>query len=132
MRTARKTNLIMPGLGYEIASMWAKLPSDHLSVALAALEPELKREHAYRLATLKDAADRRTHVLHMTGLIAGFGIALAMLGAAVWLGINNQPWLAALMAGPSIIAIIKILVLRRSGPDDIKDVGKAQSKVQPL
>lgn len=83
------------------------------------------------MAALKDAAARRTHVLHMTGLIAGFGIAVGMLGASVWLGINNQGWLAALMAGPSIIAIIKILVLRKSGHDDVKEVGKAQGRAQP-
>ncbi|GAA2284933.1 hypothetical protein GCM10010149_33220 [Nonomuraea roseoviolacea subsp. roseoviolacea] len=116
--------------GLEIAAQWAQLPAEHLQVALKALDPQLKREHEYRMAQLdkqeREIAARRTHMLHMTGIVAGFAIAVGMLVAAVLLGMNNQPWLAVLLSGPSILALIKVFVLRSSGSADMEAMKAAQ------
>ncbi|MFI7610671.1 hypothetical protein ACIBP6_05455 [Nonomuraea terrae] len=67
----------------------------------------------------REVAARRTHAINMAGIVAGVAIAAGMLVAAVFLGINNQPWLAALLSGPSILALIKVFVLRKSGNGDM-------------
>ncbi|MFE3738982.1 hypothetical protein [Streptomyces sp. NPDC059134] len=115
--------------GLEIAMQWAELPPEHLRNALAALEPQLAREHEYRMAQDKalqeanllrlrlqaeEEQNRRTHNLYMVGLIAGFIIALGMLTGAVVVGVNGEPWLAASLSGPSVLALAGLFVLRKS------------------
>ncbi|MFG1706474.1 hypothetical protein ACFLIM_25095 [Nonomuraea sp. M3C6] len=51
--------------GFEIGSLWGQIPVEHLQVALKALEPQLKREHEFRMKQLDKkenevAARRRT------------------------------------------------------------------------
>ncbi|MEU1390905.1 MULTISPECIES: hypothetical protein [unclassified Nonomuraea] len=116
--------------GFEIASLWGQIPVEHLQVALKALEPELKREHEFRMKRLdKEEAEtsaRRMHALQMTGVIAGLVLAVGMIGGAVLLGSNGQPWLAALLCGgPSIIVLIKMFVLRKSDKSDTATVSEA-------
>ncbi|CAM4064688.1 hypothetical protein KIPE111705_38705 [Kibdelosporangium persicum] len=103
----------------QIAQMWAKLPPKHLEAALRALEPELRREHEHRLA-------RMAHVRYMCGLGAGFVIAIGMLTSAVFVGINGQPWLAALFTGPSMLALAKLFVIRRADAADARQITRAQ------
>jgi hypothetical protein len=124
----------------EIALQWAQLPAEHLEVSLKALEPQLKREHAYRMEqeARKQALEverlrleseqkqleaqldfdenqaKRTHALYMCGLGAGFLVCVGMLVGAVVVGINNQPWLAAMLSGPSVVALVTLFVLRKS------------------
>lgn len=121
--------------GLEIAMRWAELPAEHLSTALKALNPQLAREHAYRMAQLaseaQEKADCRRHRLQMTGLITGLVLAVGMLAGAVMLGINDQPWLAAAFMGPSLLVLVKIFVLRETTTADIKAVQKAHANVQP-
>ncbi|GLW07891.1 hypothetical protein Misp01_30210 [Microtetraspora sp. NBRC 13810] len=117
--------------GYEISKMWGQLSPEHLRVALKALEPQLAREEAFRLAQLnaemEEKKDRRAHVQHMTGLVAGLLIAIGTLAGAVMLGIHAQPWLALLLSGPSVFALVKIFVLRRTTSNDLKELRRAQA-----
>ncbi|MEU1880861.1 hypothetical protein ABZ470_26440 [Streptosporangium sp. NPDC020072] len=121
--------------GLEIAVQWGQLPPEHLRAALKALEPQLAREHAYRMACLKaemqSEKDRRAHVLRMTGLVAGLAMAVGMLAAAVVLGVNGQPWLAAALSGPSVIVLVKIFVLGHVGADDVKQLMKGSNSQMP-
>lgn len=121
--------------GLEIATRWAELPPEHLRAALRMLESQLAREHEYKKAILEaetqQAKNRQTYMLHMTGLYVGVALALAMLAAAVALGINGQPWLATLMTGPSLIALIKIVILRQSNDDDMRAVRQQVSAQVP-
>ncbi|AZM56298.1 hypothetical protein DMA15_29965 [Streptomyces sp. WAC 01529] len=56
--------------------------------------------------------------------IIGATIAVAMLGAGVY--VAQDAWrLATLLCGPSLLALGKIFVLRRSDPDDRKADGRA-------
>jgi hypothetical protein len=70
--------------GLEIAAQWAALPPEHLRVALARLEPELKRQHEARMKTLAleeqaqmkstaldEVQAKRDFVLRLTGLCVG-------------------------------------------------------------
>ncbi|WP_406452244.1 hypothetical protein OG782_18235 [Streptomyces sp. NBC_00876] len=137
----------MISAGLDIAARWGDaLGPEQLQLALKALEPQLKREHeirmkqldnlraqAERAATLekaagdrnvRDAERRRNHVYRMSGLVAGVALSLALLGAGVVVA-PEQPWLAAGLCGPSLLALVKVFVLRRSDPSDMKAVERA-------
>jgi hypothetical protein len=130
-----------------IAMKWgAVLGPEKLEIALKALEPQLKRDHQAlmrRLDMQREAAERadaaaaaaperearerqeqRKHNRHMAGLVVGAVVAIAMLGAGVHVA-QDAWWLATLLCGPSLLALAKIFVLRRSDPDDMKFVSKA-------
>lgn len=111
----------------QIARTWAQLPPKHLEVALKALEPELQREHEHRLQLLRDAQqeNQRRHVRYLCGLWAGFSIAVGMLTAAVVVGVNQQLWLAALLTGPSLLALAKLFVIRRADTADTTRITEA-------
>ncbi|MEU3491154.1 hypothetical protein [Streptomyces massasporeus] len=47
-----------------------------------------------------------------------------MLGAAVYVAPVNG-WLSALLCGPSLLALVKVFVLRRSDPGDMRAVSLA-------
>ncbi|WP_410665275.1 hypothetical protein [Amycolatopsis sp. lyj-84] len=119
-----------PSRAVQIARMWARVPAEHLEVALKALEPELQREHERQLESIRREDARRLEVLrneqeerrqrhfrHLCGLWAGFALVVGML-----VGVNGQACLAALLAGPSLIALAKIFVLRRSDPTDARQL----------
>ncbi|WP_330306205.1 MULTISPECIES: hypothetical protein [unclassified Streptomyces] len=146
--------------GMNIAMKWGEvLGPEKLEIALKALEPQLKRDHQAfmkRLDMQREAAERadaaaaaaaereaqekqeqRRHNRHMAGLAVGAVVAIAMLGAGVYVA-QDAWWLAALLCGPSLLALAKIFVLRRSDPDDMKFVAgaarsstNAASQVQP-
>lgn len=120
---------------------WAELPSEHLQAALKALEPQLRREHEARMEREKVASKielermrlsveegqaARSHTLYLLGLIAGFIVTIGMLAGAVIVGINNQPWLAALLAGPSVSILAGLFVLRRNDHNQMKALLAAQ------
>lgn len=118
--------------GMGIAARWGEvLGPEKLQVAMVAVEKQLKREHemAMRRLDLKaEAADRerreeRAHRRHMAGLAAGVAISSVLLGAGVYVA-RDAWWLATLLCGPSLLALAKIFVLRRSDPDDMKVLGR--------
>ncbi|MEU5157888.1 hypothetical protein [Glycomyces sp. NPDC021274] len=102
---------------HQWALQWAELPSEHLKIALEALEPELAREHQLKVLQaqlqMQEAKDRRSHQLYLIGLISGFSIAIAMLAGAVAVGLSGHSWLAAMLAGPSVLSLAGLFVLRR-------------------
>ncbi|MEV7770968.1 hypothetical protein [Kitasatospora sp. NPDC086791] len=130
-RTRRPTAL-------EIATQWAQLPPEHLRVALEHLELELRREHARETArqrhqasldadrlreehaterarlAAQDRKEQRAHQLYLGGLVAGFVLAAGMLAGSVLVGLDGRQWLAGLLAGPSLIALPVVFVLRRT------------------
>ncbi|MFI1176997.1 hypothetical protein [Streptomyces melanogenes] len=115
--------------GLDIVLQWAQLPPEHLEIALKAIEPELAREHEWRMeqARLKslDDKDRRVHALYLGGLIAGFILAAGMLTGAVLVGMNGAPWLAALLSGPSVISLAGLFLLRRVDSAHARELGRA-------
>ncbi|MFI6009261.1 hypothetical protein ACIBAG_10560 [Streptomyces sp. NPDC051243] len=134
--------------GLEIAMKWGAALGgpEQLKVAFEALEPQLKREHQIRLKQLeaqRDAAETkaraereaaehrarteretRQHRFRMTSLVVGAVMSIAMLGAGVYVA-KDVWWLAMVLCGPSLIAILKIIVLRRSDPSDMAAVAAA-------
>ncbi|MFI1400544.1 hypothetical protein [Streptomyces sp. NPDC020681] len=131
--------------GMDIAMKWGAALGgpEKLKIAFEALEPQLKREHQIRLkqlemqreaaereaANTKATADReareaqakRQHVLRMTGLCVGAVISVVMLGAGIYVS-KDVWWLAILLCGPSLLAMGKLYVLRRSDAEDMKDL----------
>jgi hypothetical protein len=130
--------------GLEIIMQWAELPPEHLEVALKALEPQLAREHAYRMAcneterildlervrlSFEEGKEKRRHILYVYGLIAGFSISLASLAGATIAGLHNEPWLAGTLSGPSVIALASLFVLRRSDAAQTKAAADSQNSL---
>ncbi len=139
---------LLVSAGLEIAMKWGAALGgpEQLKVAFEALEPQLKREHQIRLKQLEaqsqgaerkarneqQAAERkarseleaRQHKFRMTSLIVGAVMSVTMLGAGVYVA-KDVWWLAMLLCGPSLIAILKIIVLRRSDPSDMSAVAAA-------
>ncbi|MCS0639393.1 hypothetical protein NX801_27910 [Streptomyces sp. LP05-1] len=117
------------GSSLDIAMQWAQLPPEHLKIALKALEPELARQHELRLLQERLAAEerreRRSHSLYLGGLICGFTLAAAMLTGAVVVGINGLPWLAAMLAGPSVLSLAALFVLRRTDAVSARETARA-------
>lgn len=108
-------------LALQLARAWAELPAEHLQVALAALEPQLVREHdlsmlGHRQSELE--ATRR-HRLAFYGLLIGLAVAVASLGGAIYFGVSRNFIAMGLMLGPSVFVMIKTFVLRRSDSGDV-------------
>ncbi|MGW3117290.1 hypothetical protein ACWDBW_09095 [Streptomyces sp. NPDC001107] len=115
-----------------------------MKTALKAVEPQLRREH--ELAMEKERVAReiqiermhlearqadasRTHLLFLLGLIAGFILAAEMLTGAIIVGTHGEAGLAALLAGPSLVTLAGIFVLRRKETSDTNAVRSAQQQV---
>ncbi|MFJ3432744.1 hypothetical protein ACIPMU_04160 [Streptomyces cyaneofuscatus] len=119
--------------GLDIARKWGEaLGTEKLDVALKALEPQLRRDHKERMTRLDmqrhaaeqerqflERREKRAHLRHLAGLTVGAVIAVAMLGAGVYVAAEAW-WLAVLLCGPSLLALAKVFVLNRSDPDDMK------------
>jgi hypothetical protein len=109
------------------------LPAEHLKIALEALEPQLQREHEAQMEHMRLAAQEseagRAHRLYMCGLIAGFVVTIGMLAGAVVVGSNNQPVLAGILSGPSVIALASVFVLRRNDASQMRAVARAHQSV---
>ncbi|MFF2145526.1 hypothetical protein [Kitasatospora sp. NPDC058190] len=93
----------------------------------AAADSEAKRVAAAEKVKaeigLRDADRRRSHIYRMSGLISGVVLSLSLLISAVAVA-PAQPWLAAALSGPSLLALAKIFVLRRSDPSDMQESGR--------
>jgi hypothetical protein len=99
-----------------IAKQWSALPPEHLRIAINALEPQLAREHEYRLEQLRtrERISRRQHVQYMAGLISTLVIAGGLLVGAIAVGLQGGKFLALALASPSIVSIFLIAVLIRN------------------
>ncbi|MET9017058.1 MULTISPECIES: hypothetical protein [Streptomyces] len=125
-----------------IAARWGEvLGPEKLEVALKALEPELKREHQFRLRRLeakeaeaerqaaaaqaeaeraaREVIEKRHHMHRIATLVAGMVASLTMLGGGLYIAPHNA-WLAAGLCGPSLLALVKIFVLQRSDDGDMR------------
>ncbi|MPY31311.1 hypothetical protein FNH09_08355 [Streptomyces adustus] len=121
--------------GASIAKQWKDLGAEQLEVALRGLEPQLRREHREHMQSLamQHEAEQRQHEDRLRAradrrqtveLITGAVVALAMLGAGVYVAPENG-WLSALLCGPSLLALARVFVLRQSGPEDMRAVSLA-------
>ncbi|MGW1554720.1 hypothetical protein [Streptomyces sp. NPDC002346] len=119
----------------QVAMQWKDLDAAHLAAAMSAMEPSLRRDHRLRIVRLemqREAAQweqterqqRRAHRRHVMELIVGGLVALAMLGAGVYVA-DDSWWLSTLLCGPSLLALVKIFVLRRSDSGDMAAVSGA-------
>lgn len=111
------------------------LDPEKLEIALKALEPQLRREYRERMKRLEmqeatavrqaeERREERKHRRHMAGLVVGGVVAVAMLGAGVFVA-KDAWWLATLLCGPSLLALAKVFVLRKSDAGDMSSVGRA-------
>ncbi|MFD8194689.1 hypothetical protein [Streptomyces wuyuanensis] len=129
--------------GLSVAAKWGAALGgpEKLEVSLKALEPVLKREHQMRLRqldiqaaaaareqaaeqadaerTAREAIEKRHHTYRMATLIAGMVASLSMLAGGIYVAPVNV-WLAAGMCGPSMLALVKIFVLKRSDDIDMR------------
>lgn len=114
--------------GKDIAMQWKELGPEHLSAAMQSLEPELRRSHRERMAQMQfqheERQQQRLHRRHMIDLTVGAVISMAMLGAGVYVAADTW-WLATLLCGPSLLALAKVFVLRRSDPGDMRHLSRA-------
>jgi hypothetical protein len=119
---------------HRVAEQWAELDPEKFDLALKALEPRSKRAHQVRLRQLaiqeadaKRAADdviaKRHHTYQMANLIVAAVLSLAMLGGGIYVAPTNI-WLALGLCGPSLLALMKVFVLRRSDEGDMKNLGR--------
>lgn len=69
-------------------------------------EAEFRRETTSRRDTF-------IFIERIGGLIAAVVLSLAFLGAAVYLGMNDQPWLAGILGGSTLVGIVTVLVAGR-------------------
>ncbi|MFD5016659.1 hypothetical protein [Streptomyces chartreusis] len=121
--------------GARIAMQWRDLGADQLAAALRAMEPELRREHRLQLMRLElereeaqrkhtERREQRENRRRIAELAVGAVVALAMLGGGVYVAPESW-WLSCLLCGPSLLALVKIFVLRRSDPGDMAAVAGA-------
>ncbi|WP_228978575.1 hypothetical protein [Streptomyces sp. DH12] len=83
---------------------------------------EMQRTTAEQAARAQREA--AAHRRYMAGLVAGTVVALGMLGAGVYAA-RDFWWLSVLLCGPSLLALVKIFVLRRSDAADMEAVSVA-------
>lgn len=122
-----------PISGLSIAMQWAQLPPEHLSIALAALEPQLQREHELDKlkaeVELQAQKERNSHVLYLTGLYMGFAIVLFMLAGAVISGLRGNTVLACSLGGPCILPLAAIFVLRKGAKHEVRNLAAMQNQI---
>ncbi|MET9149750.1 hypothetical protein ABZX82_00505 [Streptomyces griseoflavus] len=122
----------------DIAAQWAQMPAEHLTAALKALEPQLKREHELRTLQENNRAcleqerlktehekEKRRHRRHVLHVSFGLVVVLGALTGALHLGTHGQPWLALVLFGPTLLALVKMFLLRRSDAGDFLQSGAA-------
>jgi hypothetical protein len=111
-------------LAVSFAKEWAQLPAPHLRVALKAWENERKRQHDLALVR-----ERNRNRLDLLGMVTGFVVSLASIGGATVFGFRGDYWMAAIMLGPSLFAVTKLFVLRKSEKGETRQVGAALQMV---
>lgn len=94
----------------------AALERDRTAAASALEAARMREEHLTERARIaaRERGEQRAHQLYVGGLVAGFVLAAGMLTGSVLVGLDGRQWLAGLLAGPSLIALPVVFVLRRS------------------
>ncbi|MFJ8943517.1 hypothetical protein ACIRG4_09595 [Streptomyces sp. NPDC102395] len=112
---------------FQLADKWAKLPPEHLKLALRSADAELARHHELRMAKQQAAAaaERRAHILQISGVAAAFMICIAMLTGSVMTAQQGHFWLSITMCGPSLLALATLFVLRRSSAMALQESARA-------
>jgi len=64
------------------------------------------------------------------GQIFGFFLALVCICAAVYLGMNNQPWLGGILGGSTILGLVIVFVLGQQ-PNSSTDKEQSSDKPSP-
>ncbi|MDT0405923.1 MULTISPECIES: hypothetical protein [Streptomyces] len=111
-------------LALSYAKEWARLPPQHLRVALKTLEPVMMRRH--ELAVMRE---QNRHRLWMAGLLAGGVTSLGSIGGAILFGLLHDPLMAGVMLSPSVFAVTKMFVLRKSEKSDMRAARSALGSV---
>ncbi|GAA2567195.1 hypothetical protein GCM10010424_06330 [Streptomyces lienomycini] len=108
---------------------WIDLPPAHLKVALGFYGEREKRDHEYRIAkTERDQEIQRLEVLNqhrldVMGMMAAFVISVASVGSAIYFGARHDYWMAGIMLGPTVFAIMKLFITRKADKSDLKAAG---------
>lgn len=85
-------------------------------------------EAANRAAEAAERAESRRHTLNMTGLIAGFALSGGMVVGALIAGLHGQLGLAAMLLGPSLLALAALFVTRKVDPTLARAVAAQKPK----
>ncbi|WP_405808171.1 hypothetical protein OG729_25100 [Streptomyces sp. NBC_00210] len=85
--------------------------------AAAARQQAALQADAERAA--REAIEKRHHTYRMATLLVGMAASISMLGSGIYVAPDN-PWLAAGLCGPSMLALVKIFVLKRSDEADMR------------
>ncbi|WP_406266268.1 hypothetical protein OHT93_09250 [Streptomyces sp. NBC_00191] len=85
--------------------------------AAAARQQAALQADAERAA--REAIEKRHHTYRMATLTAGMAASLCMLGSGIYVAPVNG-WLAAGLCGPSMLALVKIFVLKKSDDADMR------------
>ncbi|MCX5604909.1 hypothetical protein OOK29_42975 [Streptomyces phaeochromogenes] len=103
-----------------IATMnaWKDLPPSHLKLALQFWNDRVTADHELRMVQ-----EKNRNRLDVMGLIAAFGVSAASVGSAIYFGAIHDYWMAGIMLGPSVFAIMKLFITRKAGKTDLKAAG---------
>lgn len=102
----------------------------HIQAEKEAAEAKARAELEVAKQAAAVEAGRLRHRRHVIDVGAGLTISLALLIVAV-LVIDKAAWLSAVLCGPSLLALAKVFVLRKSDPGDMKILGKAAGGPPP-
>lgn len=129
-------------LAFRFATQWSKIPASHLEAALRAWNAKQQRKHALEIKSQQykrqieleqmkqQAAElQRSYNLYVLGLIFGFLLCTGTLTGGVVLAMYEQQFLAALLCGPSAIALTALFVLRRVVGGALLSAGRTASQV---
>jgi hypothetical protein len=109
----------------------ARLPTEKFKLALQAVETQLARDHEFRMKQeenrILDAANARTHILFLRGLIAGFVLSVGMIAASVVVGLKGHVWLATSLSGPCLVMLAALFVLRKLDTKQLGIISRAQA-----
>ncbi|MFE7072654.1 hypothetical protein ACFU96_21485 [Streptomyces sp. NPDC057620] len=103
-----------------IATMnaWKDLPPAHLKLALQFWNDRVTADHELRMVQ-----EKNRNRLDVMGLIAAFVVSGACVGSAIYFGVMRDYWMAGIMLGPSVFAIMKLFITRKAGKVDLKASG---------
>ncbi|MEU9899666.1 hypothetical protein ACIBCS_42240 [Streptomyces phaeochromogenes] len=97
---------------------WKDLPAAHLKLALQFWNDRVRADHELRMVQ-----EKNRNRLDVMGLIAAFAVSVASVGGAIYFGAMRDYWMASIMLGPSLFAIMKLFITRKAGKADLKASG---------
>ncbi|MFF1299499.1 MULTISPECIES: hypothetical protein [unclassified Streptomyces] len=102
-----------------------RVAADKAAAEAAALAEQQTAQHQ-----AESQAERLRHRRHVIDVAAGLTICGALIVVAV-LVVDRAAWLSAVLCGPSLLALAKVFILRRSDPGDLRVLGKASAPPPP-